>query len=95
LKINGDFQQTSGSGKNGIAFEIKDGKRVAIIGFAAPIYRSTELWKNILQIGGPKSVVRNVDYSVHGEPQQYVPYTILAVPMAVKDMTVIDWTRKA
>jgi TldD protein len=90
-----DFQQLNGIGTNGQAFEIKDGKRVARIAGASIMFRTPELWKNIIASGGPESVRRFGLFSRKGEPPQSSYHSVTAVPVAIKDATIIDAMRKA
>jgi TldD protein len=46
-----DFQGSSGLG-SGRVYEVKHGKRVAMLNAAGFLFRATELWKNLLALGG-------------------------------------------
>jgi hypothetical protein len=63
---------------------------------SAVLFRSSELWKNIQALGGSKSIEWSGRFgSTKGTPKQYTSYSISAVPARVKQMAVIDRTRKA
>lgn len=76
-----DFQCLNGIVDRGTCYEIRDGKRVALLNHAAVMFRTPELWSNVTSIGGYNSSFR---YS-----------NISSVPMTIKDCTLIDITRKA
>jgi TldD protein len=91
-----DFQHLNGLG-TGNAFEIKDGKRIARMGLGnvGILFRTPELWKGIIGLGGASSARRYGWKSVKGEPPQSSYFSATAVPVAIKDATIIDVMRKA
>ncbi len=92
--ISMDFQQLNGYG-SGYTYEIKQGKRVALLAGAGVLLRTPEFWKSIEAIGGASSVKRYAQSSRKGEPEQMVYFSVDAVPVRVKGMTIIDKRRKA
>jgi TldD protein len=97
--IDVDFQVKNGAGGvyggGGMFREIVDGRlgaRLDNIGF---LFNTTELWKNVLAIGGPASRQRMVTSSVKGQPEQAVKYTVHAAPAKIRNMTFINPVRKA
>ncbi len=92
--ISMDFQQLNGYG-SGYSYEIKQGKRVALLAGAGVLLRTPEFWKSIQAIGGKASVKRYGSYSRKGEPEQVEFFSVDAVPVLAKGMTVIDKLRKA
>lgn len=92
--IRMDFQQLNGYG-GGATYEIKQGKRIAMLAGAGVLLRTPEFWKSVEAIGGPSSVKRYAQYSFKGEPEQHVSFSVDAVPVRVKGMTIIDKLRKA
>lgn len=75
-----DFQCLNGFGI-GKAYEVKKGKRVALLANAAILFRTPELWKSVQQLGGPGSTRRFSG--------------VTAVPIMAENVTVIDALRKA
>jgi TldD protein len=89
-----DFQKLNGLG-TGRAYEIKGGKRVAVIGGAGVLARAPELWKALLAVGGRASARRIGLMSEKGEPTQRHVASVTAPPAIFKQLTVIDPLRKA
>ncbi|HEY9427406.1 MAG TPA: TldD/PmbA family protein [Gemmatimonadaceae bacterium] len=89
-----DFQNSSGLG-TGEVYEIKRGKRVARIASAGFLFRATELWKGLLDLGGAASVLRYGVSGSKGEPAQHCLHSVSAPPAAMKQLTLIDPLRKA
>ncbi len=81
MNSNVDFQCLNGLGNNGTCYEVRNGKRVSLLSNAAIMFRAPEIWKNVTGIGGSDSKFRFKN--------------ITSVPMAIKDCTFIDITRKA
>lgn len=96
-----DFQCLGGMAMGMGCFEIKEGKRVARIANAGILFRTPELWKGILAIGGD-SCSRRYGMGglltgrtiLKGEPEQHGYHSVTAVPMVVKDVTFIDAERR-
>lgn len=102
MDIQMDFQKLNGLGRVGGGdlfkiYEVRHGRRVAEFGVSMGVmFRSPELWKNILALGGPRSLVTNlIGQSRKGEPSDMTKYSLAAVPMVVKQLAVIDPSRKA
>ena len=93
-RIDIDFQAVTGLGM-GKVYEVKGGKRVAIIDQAAFLFRAPELWKGILALGGPAAARRYGMDSSKGEPAQGTAYSVQAVPATVRQLTLINPYRKA
>ncbi|HEV7703861.1 MAG TPA: metallopeptidase TldD-related protein [Gemmatimonadaceae bacterium] len=89
-----DFQCLNGMGM-GRTYDIKHGKRVAILGSAAILFRAPELWKGIVALGGAKSVRSIGAVAVKGEPNQKTMHSVSAPPALFKQLTYIDPMRKA
>jgi len=89
-----DFQQMTGYCE-GHAYEIKQGKRVAILDHAGIIFRTPELWNAVAAVGGSTSQQRIGLRAVKGQPMQASYHSVTAVPFAAKELTVIDTHRKA
>lgn len=95
LAVRTDFQDLSATGAGMIVYEVKDGKRVALVAGAGFLLRTVDLWKNLVALGGPESCRRFARVSSKGEPAQATYYSV-ATPVAVfKDVTIIDPKRKA
>jgi predicted Zn-dependent protease len=92
--ISMDFQFSSGLGR-GHAYEITRGKRTAILLNAGMLFRTSELWKNLIHLGGASSMRRFGVMETKGEPSQLSYHSVSAAPIVLKDLTVVDVTRKA
>ncbi len=89
-----DFQQLNGFAQ-GQAYEVKNGKRVALLTNGAILFRTPELWKNITQLGGVASTRRFGHEPGKGEPYQSGCHSVTAVPAAFKNLSFINSLRKA
>jgi TldD protein len=95
LAIDMDFQALNGLGRPDRLYQVKRGKRVALIEGAGLLFRAPELWKGLQALGGAGSVEHLAGASTKGEPAQTTRYTIDAVPALFKQLTLIDVQRKA
>ncbi len=92
-----DFQSKNGAigGDPGSSVrEIVNGKLGRRLTGAAALYQSSQLWKSLVGIGGAQSAVSQAMRSVKGQPEQSTLYTSTAVPVKMKDVTIIDATRR-
>lgn len=89
-----DFQQITGYTR-GNAYEIKKGKRVARLASAGMIFRTPEFWNNVAAIGGLESSSMFGLGTRKGEPGQLCFHGVTTPPVLLKDMSIIDITRKA
>ncbi len=89
-----DFQQTTGV-VTGRAYEIRDGKRIARLGNAGLLFRTSELWSNLERLGGQSSSRYFGISSNKGQPVQEGVAGVYSPPAIFKEMTLIDTTRKA
>ncbi len=94
MGLNMDFQKLNGMGW-GKCYEIRNGKRSAHLLNAGVLFRTPELWKSLSAIGGRTSAKREGIGVTKGEPPQESFHSVTAVPIVVKDMTLIDIMRKA
>lgn len=75
--------------------EIVDGRLGSFVSGAGFLFNSDELWKNVDVVGDAISS-QEIPYSSRkGEPGQSCSFTVNAVPVKVKDMAVINPSRKA
>jgi TldD protein len=95
LQVDVDFQHLNGMGYGPRVYEVKRGKRVAMLQAAGILFRAPELWKNLAALGGAKSIATIGGSEPKGEPTQSTSFSIRAVPGAFKQVTLIDVTRKA
>jgi len=95
MGVDMDFQGLNGLGQSSRVYEIKDGKRVAMIQGAGFLFRAPELWKGLVALGGEESVRRYGLGSSKGEPAQSVFHSVSAPPAVFEEFTVIDPKRKA
>ena len=93
-RLDMDFQHLNGLGI-GRTYEIKKGKRVARIANAGLLFRSPELWKGLLAMGGSASERRYGRAASKGEPVQTCFASVTAPPAVFEQLTVIDPKRKA
>jgi TldD protein len=91
---NMDFQHLNGLG-TGAVYEMRNGKRVARIAGAGFLFRTPELWRSVQALGGPNDLRWFGAVSTKGEPAQAVPFSVGAVPAALKQLAIIDLERKA
>ena len=85
-----DKEQRAGQGA-GTMFEIRRGQIGRYLGpTAAFLFRSTELWRNVMALGGATSTELHGFVSSKGQPEQTASHGVWAVPMVVQDVTVID-----
>lgn len=91
---NVDFQLSSGT-ITGWAFEVKKGKRTAMLNATGLLFRTSELWNTVTRVGG-KSSQRTYGHSA-GKTNYHADATtsVTASPVLFKEGTVIDVTRKA
>lgn len=90
-----DFQCKNGVIQNGKIFQVKQGKRVAMLKNAAILFNTTDLWKKLTALGGAASVEHVSGSETKGEPSQRTFHTVSAVPAAFKDIAVVDMLKKA
>lgn len=93
--VDMDFQYSTGMTVKGRVYEVKNGKRVARLKNAAAMFRTAELWNNLIRIGGQESVKYSSRNIEKGQPMQSLPYGIYTPPALFKEITFIDETRKA
>ncbi len=93
--ISMDFQLSTGLAIGGTVFKIANGKRVARIMNAGSIFRTANLWKNVIEVGRSQDMLRFGIALNKGEPSQTCYHSVYSPHMVVKDMDVIDVTRKA
>lgn len=92
-----DFQQLNGLGLPASIIEVRHGKRVAQIGgHPGLLFQSPELWRNVFVLGGAGSAERLYHQrSIKGDPPQSVLHSVAAVPAVIKQLALIDATRRA
>ncbi len=89
-----DFQQLNGFGI-GRCYEITNGNVTGRLANAGVLFRASELWKSLLNIGGSQTLLRCGLGSQKGQPAQRAYNSVSAVPALFEDGTIIDYTRKA
>ncbi len=95
LGISMDFQQLSGLGISSGCYEIAKGKKVARLGGAGTLFKAPEFWKSVRALGGSASAKTYGQRGSKGQPAQTAFHSVTAVPALLKEMTIIDVTRKA
>lgn len=94
-RISMDFQMSTGLGIGASAFKIANGKRVARIVNSGTLFRTTDLWKNVINVGRSQDMMRFGFALSKGEPRQICYHSVYSPHMVIKDMDIIDVTRKA
>jgi TldD protein len=89
-----DFRRLTGQGQGSAVFEIRNGKLGRPISGSAYLFRSPELWKDIVALGGPKSVMWRGFDTRKGQPSQSMRHSVAAVPALVKNIVAIDISKK-
>jgi TldD protein len=89
-----DFRRLTGQGHGEAVYEIRNGKLGKPISGAAYLFRSPELWKDIVALGGPKSVMWRGFDTRKGQPSQLMRHSVAAVPALVKNIVAIDISKK-
>lgn len=88
-----DFQQITGLSR-GRTYEVKKGRRVSRLLDAGMLFRTPELWSNLVAVGGKDSVRYYGRESKKGQPEQSVMSALYVPPVTFKEMTFIDVKRK-
>jgi TldD protein len=94
LSVSSDQQHVNGFGQ-GVFREIVDGKLKRYITGAAFLFRTPEIWQNVLTLGGPKSQRMFGYRRGKGQPWQWSYHSVSAVPARIKQIDLIDAKRKA
>ncbi len=89
----------------GHVYKVRNGKLVAYMGELDEqtrkvwrqghvLARTPNFWKGVEALGGPASACWSRARSLKGQPEQEVPFDVLAVPARVKQLAFIDPSRK-
>ncbi len=89
-----DFQQITGFG-TGQFFRVKNGRKTAVLNAGALLFRTPEIWNNLIDVGAAQSVRRFGMSERKGEPAQIAYHSVYTPPALFKEVTVIDPTKKA
>lgn len=90
-----DFQQITGLSRADRTYEIRKGNRVARFTDSGMLFRTPELWSNMVKVGGKDSVKYYGLEARKGQPEQLVNSAVYAPPAVFKEMIFIDVKRKA
>ena len=93
--VSMDFQAKNGLGSDYLIREITNGKLERVLVNAGYLFGATELWKNLIAIGGLDSVVQNAGYGSKGQPSQSMCHGMTTVPIKVTNVALVDVTRRA
>ena len=77
----------------GLVFEIKSGKIGKPVQNAGFLLRSSDLWKNIIALGGPSTAKTRGMIQGKGHPYQHAQLGVTAVPACIRDVDFIDTGR--
>ncbi len=92
--VSTSFNIREGFG-SGMVREIRDGKLGDFATNFQIMFSTPEIWKNIVSVGDATTVQRNRSTISKGQPQQRFEFSVDAPALLVKDVPVIDPTRKA
>lgn len=92
--VGTDFQSRTGFG-GGMLRDIRDGVLGPVLLGAEVLFDSKEFWKSVKEIGNGKETSTGPVFTGKGQPGQPSRFTVKSVPLRIKDMAVIDGTRKA
>lgn len=97
-RVDVDFQARTGvcralRPKSSDIREIVDGKLGRAIHDAGMIFEATSFWKTLEEIGGRSSVRTFGASSSKGEPEDVTAFSVSAVPIRVREATIIDVQR--
>jgi TldD protein len=88
--VSVDSQSASGTISGGRFREIVNGKLGRELrGRPSCLFRTTELWKSLIDLGGKTSSESVEAQSVKGEPSQSTFFTVTAVPALFRDVTLV------
>lgn len=90
-----DFMALNGASRGGEMYEIKKGRKTARLINAGTLFRAPEFWKSLVDVGGVKDQIRAPMEGSKGEPPQNWKITVTAPPCVLKNMSIIDVSRKA
>ncbi len=91
--VSTDFQSRTGAG-GGMMREIVNGKLGPILDGAQVLFDSTQVWKNLIELGGANSGATIWGKSIKGQPTQVSFYSLQSVAGRFKEMTIVDAQRK-
>lgn len=94
VDLHMDFQHADGLAVGRI-YEVKEGKRVAMLNGAGILFRAPQLWKALRGVGGKDSMRRFGMTSRKGEPAQEHVASVTAPPACFEQLTLIDALRTA
>ena len=85
-----DQQQLNGEGLGEMAYRIKKGKLVGTLSGVAYLFRSPELWKDLVSLGGASTSVTRGVGDEKGQPLQRTVHSVTSVAAHFKNVRVID-----
>jgi len=94
LNVGMDQQQLNGMAR-GTMREIVRGKLGRFIRGGSLVFRTPELWKNVVALGGPGTERLFGQTRSKGQPDQSTTHSVSAVPAKIPQLSIIDATRKA
>jgi len=93
LSVRMDQQLLNGMAA-GTMREIRRGKLGRYLVGGAIVFRTPELWKNLVAIGGPRTVAWSGTARSKGEPRQRTDHSIGAVPGKITQLSLVDLRRR-
>jgi TldD protein len=90
-----DRQKLNGEVNGEFVYEVRNGKRVSVIGNSEILFRAPEILKNIAAIGGAGSQVDSGITVTKGQPEQEHSFGVTGVPALIKNVVLTDILRKS
>lgn len=85
-----DQQMLTGQGRGEMAYRIRRGKLAGTVSGATYLFRSPELWKNIVTVGGESTANWRGMTVRKGQPSQTTVHSVHAVAALVKNVTIAN-----
>ncbi len=97
------YMSTSFNGRDGFAAsspysyarEIVNGRLGNFVPGIGVLFRSDELWNNVIEIGDKTTQRQFASGASKGEPSQSKSYSVSTVPISIKDIAIIDPSRRS
>lgn len=90
-----DYTKSTGQLSGGILYRVKGGKKVEKLVNSAIIFRTSEVWNNLVALGAQSSVEYTSLSAKKGENNLDMQASVCTPPIVCKELSVIDITRKA
>lgn len=85
-----DQQYLTGRASGTLIYRIKQGKKVETVNNFALLFRSQELWKNLMAVGGGGTLKTLGATAGKGQPEQHTSHSISAPAVVIKELAVVN-----